>query len=175
MSQLSRGTGRACDALAKFACEHCGRTLRPRIPLPAQALRAVQFNDLVQMDVLRVKDTNRMGHSALLVVDIGTRFGAVGYLHGVKRVKITGADLEIWLSWAGPPGEVEFGQAGPHRAAISDLCERSNSIPVPIPAGAHHKLGFAERRVGVIKGMLAPAIEEVLLEIPEEFGFVLAA
>ena len=82
---------------------------------------------------------------------------------------------EIWLSWAGPPSEVEFDQAGAHRGAITDLCEQMNTLAVPIPAEAHHKLGFVERRVGVIKQMLAPALEQILPETPEEFGVVLAA
>ena len=153
----------AIDAARDFHCDQCLAQKSPKVALPAQPQRVVEFNALVGVDIKylpgwgvnqRIPAVNIIDHASSLqiVAPIFQRENS----QILKRVF-----MERWVSWAGMPQEIV---CDPHKANLADafasILEQGGATFKLIAADAHWQLG----KVEVHGGWFARVLEKVLSE-----------
>ena len=153
----------ALTAARDFHCDHCAAQRSPKVALPAQVHRVVEFNAVVGVDVKylmgwsqgqRIPAVNMVdyGSSLQIVVPIFRRENATT----LKQVF-----MERWASWAGMPSEII---CDPHRANIADafssILEQGGATFKLTAADAHWQLGKCE----VHGGWFGRILDKILSE-----------
>ena len=109
-----RANDMAIAAANALRCKACAETTRPGDRPAVNYKRADKFNQNIFMDVFEVKLPDGSNQLLAMFLDDASRLGYAVPVHGARNISTTAAEQAMirgWLSWAGPPGELQFDPA----------------------------------------------------------------
>lgn len=121
---------------------------------------------MVHIDVGVFYDVHKRPYSCFILVDVATGFAVPVPLRGLGDKKpsakiIKRAYVEGWTTWARQPPNMTADQDSAFRAEFTEALEKGKTLLVPVAKGAHHQLGFAERKIGVIRGQMQTIVHDL--------------
>ena len=151
---------RAAEQLVCKTCEKCKPAKPHKVSSPVVAL---DFNEVVAMDVIWVDSAESENLPALNIVDLASTYQVVVPLKGTKSEDTSEAFAAGWMRWAGAPKILLVDLDSAFKDRFLTLMDERN-IQIRSSAGqAHWQNGTAERHGASWKLMWAKFVEENLV------------
>ncbi|CAK9116539.1 unnamed protein product, partial [Durusdinium trenchii] len=153
----------ALEAAHRFSCDLCLAQKTPKVALPAQVHRTVEFNAVVGIDIKYLPgwDTNQKIPTLNIVDQASSLQIMVPVFKRETSDIIKQAFMERWVSWAGMPQEIV---CDPARANVADaftaVLEQGGASFKLTAGDAHWQLGKTE----VHGGWFSRALTKILSE-----------
>ena len=145
-----------------FRCDLCERKQQPSAHRPGKLQKAMEFNEVVGVDLIQVNVPNLGEYLLLNCLCWGTDMQIVEPVEDKQASTVYAAFARAWLAHYGPPGLVIADQG--REFVGREFADRLGHLGVPvhyISARAPWENGRTERAGGIYKSRLETAIHEV--------------
>lgn len=144
----------------QLCCRTCEKSNKAKLARPSHPAVALDFNEVIALDILWVDTAVSTRLPALNIVDVASTYQAVVPLTGTSSEEVGKALVDSWLSWAGAP---KILLCDLHSAFKDHFLPIMNerSVLVKCAAGqAHWQNGIAERHGGAWKAIWNKVVED---------------
>ena len=110
---------KACKTLRCRTCQGCARpySARPSKPVPA-----LDFNEVLGLDLIFLKDSLHQSHVALSMVDYASTFHVVVAVKDRTAKTLAETVRDHWVSWAGPPCTFALDLDSGFKSVFDEMC-----------------------------------------------------
>ena len=166
--RLGGASETAVKAAKLFSCEVCEREAR-NLPRPVAAVpKYEKFGECIAMDVAFVPCLNDHLHAFLVVVDMATHFTVASYLCSGENPgdtckptsEQTRRALLDWCELLGIPQRCQIDQDSSFRGIFKATLDTFGIEDILVARDAHWSHGMVERRVLMLKEMIAKVVPE---------------
>ena len=172
--KIGGADGSVIRAAEQMVCKTCESSRKPAPHKVAAPVVALDFNEVIAIDILWFDSAESPNHAALNVVDLASTYQVVIPLVSTKADDVGRALCAGWFRWAGVPKQllVDLGSAF-KGDFLTMMNERSVAVR-SAAAQAHWQNGVAERHGETWKLIWAKVVEDYLV-IDEEIEEAVAA
>ena len=145
-----------CQAALQWKCPTCAQHSAPKSGRPGTIRDDSDFNDRISIDGITWTNASGQHFNIYHVIDWSTNFHAAAIAPARTTESMTQALGQMWISWAGIPGEilVDAGSEFNSEEFMTFLQSR-NIKATTISTEAHHQNGKIERHGSVLQTMLS--------------------
>ena len=168
--RLSGGSSEAVKACKTLRCRTCQACARPYSARPSKPVPALDFNEVLGLDLIFLKDSLHQSHVALSMVDYASTF------HVVKdRTAKTLAETvrDHWVSWAGPPHTFALDLDSGFKSVFDEMCYEFGSFMSHAAGTAHWQHGLVERHSGAWKSIWERTVDSAMV-VEHEVAWTIA-
>ena len=142
----------AVEAARRLHCDVCD-SLKPASSVKKSAiLKATKFGQYVALDLLFLEDASgTVNYPFLNVVDVATRFQLCTPIRSKRPDDVLSAFEWVWMSWAGPPENLQFDPGRELGREFADALESYGIQPHETGVQAPWQNGICERHGGAWK------------------------
>ena len=156
--------GGASEAVIRGAeqmvCKTCEKSTRAKLPKVAHPCVALDFNEVIAIDVIWVDTVESTGLPALNIVDIASTYQVVWPVKNTTSEELGNALVQAWMSWAGSPRQIIADLDSGFKDKFLDIMS-DRAVVVRCTAGqAHWQNGVAERHGGAWKAIWDKLVED---------------
>ena len=161
MLRLGGASQEALRYAQQWKCAICARSQPPAQLMPASHHGADNFNDVVGIDLLRIRDQDQTQYWVLSMVDIASRYHNAVVVEDKRPPTIAHAFACYWLRWAGSPRRIICDQGGEFQGAFQRLMEKINAGIFVTATDSAWQNGLVERHGGILKVIYAKIVDDV--------------
>ena len=157
LSGASEGIVRAAEQLV---CKTCEKHRRPRPARVAQPQAALDFNQVVAVDIIWLDTCESTALPALNCVDMASTYQVVLPLPGISSAEVGSAFIDGWVSWAGAPRHLLADLDSAFKDKFLELLDQRCTVIRCSAGQAHWQNGLCERHGASWKAIWSKLVEE---------------
>ena len=162
--RLSGGTDEAIQAALRHRCSVCARLAPPASAIPAKIREAIDFGEIVAVDLFQLADWRGYTVTFHNAVDLGSTFTVVAPVSSKRPQDCIMVFNSSWCGWAGPPRRVVMDQGGEFMREYGEGLEDLGTRVSPCAAISPTQNAVAERSGGAWKAHARAIIDEFNLD-----------
>ena len=157
------------DAVEALTCESCLRVRGPGKPEPAGIPQDVslQFGDVLQIDIVYVRDTTSTNYIFLGIIDECTHLHMALHLNDRSPEEVHYKFSTFWARPFGFPLKIKADPDGSFRGSFEAAMDEAGTYMDYIPAEAHNKIGLIERHNATLRELMERTIDARAVVGPE--------
>jgi hypothetical protein len=157
------------DAIESLTCESCLRVKGPGRPEPAGIPQDVslQFGDVVQMDLVYVRDITSTNHIFLGIIDECTHLHMALLLSDRSPEEVTFKFTTHWARPFGYPLKIKADPDGSFRGFFEESMDQAGTFLDYVPAENHSRIGLIERHNSTLRELMERTIDSRAVVGPE--------
>ena len=157
LSGASEGIVRAAE---QMQCRTCDKHSKPRPARVTQPHAALDFNQVVAIDIIWLDTCESQALPALNCVDMSSTYQVVIPLTGISSGEVGASFVDGWISWAGAPKNVLADLDSAFKDKFLDLLDRRCTIIRCSAGQAHWQNGLCERHGSSWKAIWSKLVED---------------
>ena len=150
-------------AVEQMTCKTCDSSSRPHAHKVASPVVALDFNEIVAIDILWFDTAENSNHAALNVVDLASTYQVVIPLTSTKADEVGQALCSGWFRWAGIPKQLLVDLDSAFKGDFLTMMDERSVMVRSAAAQAHWQNGVAERHGETWKLIWAKLVEDHLV------------
>ncbi|CAE6959768.1 HSP90 [Symbiodinium sp. CCMP2592] len=147
---------------------HCTRTwvtsgMRPASARPAKPVPLLDFNEVLGIDLIFLKDSVGATHVALSMVDYASTFHVVVPVKDRTAKTLAEVVRDHWVAWAGPPRSFALDLDSGFKGVFDEMCYEFGSFMSHAAGTAHWQHGLVERHNGAWKSIWERVVDSEMV------------
>ena len=154
---------RVVRAAEQLVCKTCECSSRPRSHKVASPVVALDFNEVIAIDIIWFDTAESSNHPGLNVIDLASTYQVVIPLANTKAEEVGKALCSGWFRWAGVPKQLLVDLDSAFKGDFLTLMDERSVSVRSAAAQAHWQNGVAERHGETWKLIWAKLVEDFLV------------
>ena len=171
--RLSGGSSEAVKACKTLRCRTCQGCSRPYSARPSKPVPALDFNEVLGLDLIFLKDSLHQSHVALSMVDYASTYQVVVPVKDRTAKTLAETVRDYWVSWAGPPHTFALDLDSGFKSVFDEMCYEFGSFMSHAAGTAHWQHGLVERHNGAWKSIWERTVDSAMI-VEQEVAWAVA-